>query len=90
LNIFIGFIVQILWNQILDISFLPMNSFLAITIPGIPDIIQAVMIKYIYFDIFYTELWVDKFMKSIGIPFAPLENDFALNLKFSENGYESK
>ena len=74
----------------LDISFLPMNSFLAIKIPGIPKIIQAVMIKYIYFDIFFTELWVDKFMEIIGIPFGPLENDFALNLKFSENGYESK
>jgi hypothetical protein len=74
----------------LDISFLPMNSFLAITIPGIPNIIQTVMIKYIYFDIFYTELWIDKFIESIGIPFGPLENDFALNLKFSENGYESK
>jgi hypothetical protein len=41
----------------LDISFLPINSFIAITLPGIPSIIQAVMIKYIYYDIFYTELW---------------------------------
>jgi hypothetical protein len=43
----------------LDISFLPINSMIAIAIPGIPKIIQAVMIKYIYFDIFYTELWID-------------------------------
>jgi hypothetical protein len=43
----------------IDNSFLPMNSFIAITIPGIPKTIQAVMIKYIYFDIFYTELWID-------------------------------
>jgi hypothetical protein len=55
----IGFIFQILWSQMLDISFLPVNSFIAIAIPGIPKIIQAVMIKYIYFDIFYTELWID-------------------------------
>jgi hypothetical protein len=84
---FIGFIVQILWSQMLDISFLPMNSFIAIAIPGTPSTIQAVMIKYIYFDIFYTELWIDKFMESIGIPFATLENDYALNWQFSDNGY---
>jgi hypothetical protein len=48
------------------------------------------MIKYIYFDIFYTELWIDKLMESIGIPFGPIENDYTLNLKFSENGYDSK
>ena len=55
----IGFIIQILWSQMPDISFLPINSMIAITIPGTPYIIQAVMIKYIYFDVFYTELWID-------------------------------
>jgi hypothetical protein len=59
INMIIAFIFQILWSQMLDNSFLPMNSFIAISIPGIPKIIQAVMIKYIYFDIFYTELWID-------------------------------
>jgi hypothetical protein len=29
-------------------------------------------------------------MESIGIPFGPIENDYALNLKFSDNGYDSK
>jgi hypothetical protein len=75
----IGFIIQILWNQMLDISFLPINSLIAIPIPGIPYIIQAVMIKYIYFDILYTELWLDKSMENIGISFDPIENDYALN-----------
>jgi hypothetical protein len=75
----IGFMIQILWSQILDNSFLPMNSFIAIAIPGIPKTIQAVMIKYIYFDIFYTELWINKFMEFFGILFGPLENDYALN-----------
>lgn len=75
----LGFLIQILWMQILDISFLPMNSLIAIPIPGIPSIIQVVMIKYIYFDIFYSELWIDKFMEKLGIPFDDLENDYALN-----------
>jgi hypothetical protein len=29
-------------------------------------------------------------MESIGITFGPIENDYALNLKFSENSYDSK
>jgi hypothetical protein len=41
------------------------------------------MLKYIYFDIFYTELWMDKFMESIGNNLTALENDFALNFQFS-------
>jgi hypothetical protein len=65
----IGFIIQIIWSQMLDNSFLTMNSFIGVAIPGIPKTIQEVMIKYIYFDIFYTELWIDKFMESIGIPY---------------------
>jgi hypothetical protein len=48
------------------------------------------MIKYIFFDIFYTELWIDKLMERLDISFRPIENDFAMNLKFSENGYDSK
>jgi hypothetical protein len=67
-----------------------MNSFIVIAIPGIPQTIQAVMIKYIFFDIFYTELWIDKLMERLDISFRPIENDFAMNLKFSENGYDSK
>jgi hypothetical protein len=45
---------------------------IAISIPGIPSIIQAVMIKYIYFDILYTELWIEEFMEFLGIPFDSL------------------
>jgi hypothetical protein len=36
INMIIGFIIQILWNQMLDISFLPINSMIAIAIPGTP------------------------------------------------------
>jgi hypothetical protein len=68
-NLIIGFLIQMFWTQILDISFLPINSMIAISIPGIPSLIQAVMIKYIYFDILYTELWIEQLMEYIGIPF---------------------
>jgi hypothetical protein len=63
---------------------------IAISIPGIPSIIQGAIMKYVYFDIFYTELWMNQFMLRIGIPIDSVENDFALNHQFSENGYNSK
>ena len=46
--------------------------------------------KYIFFDILYTELWINKFMSTIGINFDRVKNDTALNDQFSENGFESK
>jgi hypothetical protein len=59
INLIVGFIIQIVWLQILDISFLPINSLIAVSISGSPSTIQTAMIKYIYFDIFYTELWIE-------------------------------
>ena len=63
------------WIQLEDVSFLIVNSFLAIVVPGIPSIIQAVMIKYMYFDIFYTEFWISNFMESIGIDLDSVDDD---------------
>lgn len=46
--------------------------------------------KYIFFDILYTELWVENFMSGIGIDFENVKNDTAINIQFSDNGFESK
>jgi hypothetical protein len=78
------------WLRLEDISFLVVNSMLSISIPGIPSIIQAVMIKYMYFDILYTELWIDQFLTSVGIHYDHINNDTALNNQFEENGFDSK
>ena len=48
------------------------------------------MIKYVYFDIFYTELWIDEFMARIGLDTDSVKNDQALNLAFENNGFGSK
>jgi hypothetical protein len=48
------------------------------------------MIKYMYFDILYTELWMSQFMATIGVDFDNVDSDEALNVQFFENGYESK
>ena len=63
----IGFFVQLLWIQLCDLSFLTINSFISMSTPGIASVIQAVMIKYAYFDILYTELWLEEFMARMGL-----------------------
>lgn len=55
------------WMQLEDLSFLTINAMIAISTPTIPSLIQSVMIKYIYFDILYAEVWFDQFMAGIGI-----------------------
>ena len=52
--------------------------------------IQSVIIRLIYFDIFYTERWMPKMMKSIGMNKNDIENDEAINIQFSQNGLTSK
>ena len=67
------------WMQLEDLSFLVINSMIAISTPPIPSLIQSVIIKYVYFDILYTELWFDKFMDAISIDINSAENDSPLN-----------
>jgi hypothetical protein len=85
----IGFFVQLLWVQLCDLSFLTISSMISISIPGIASVIQAVMIKYVYFDILYTELWLENFMASIGLYMDKVKNDKALSVAFENNGFES-
>ena len=63
---------------------------ISVPIPGIPSTIQSVMIKFIYFDILYTEMWMPEFMTEIGLNTEDVENDDAVNLFFDENGFQSK
>jgi hypothetical protein len=39
INLIVGFIIQMVWLQILDISFLPINSLIAVSISGSPSTI---------------------------------------------------
>lgn len=89
LNIFIGFIIQLVWMQLEDMSFITINSFIAVSITGVPKIILSVIYKFIYFDIFYTERWMPDMMKNLGLDFDLIENDEPMNLEFSQNGFES-
>ena len=63
---------------------------IAVPIPGIPSLIQVVMIKFIYFDILYTEMWMPQFLAAIGMDTEIVEGDNPVNIFFDENGFESK
>ena len=89
-NLIIGFAIQMIWIQLEDISFLVINSLVQISIPGLPSTILGFLMKYIFFDILYTELWIDQFMSGIGIEFEKVKNDTAINVQFSDNGFNSK
>jgi hypothetical protein len=69
-------------------SFLTINSMISLSIPGLPQLIQSVLLKFIYFDILYTELWLPQFMAGIGLgDLDDVSNDDALNSIFADNGF---
>ena len=73
--------------QLEDISYLTYNSFISVSISGYPQIMQSVLIKLIFFDIFYTERWMPLMMKSIGLDLDFIENSDSISLQFSYNGF---
>ena len=79
-NLIIGFVIQMIWIHFEDISFLVINCLVQISIPGLPSTILGFLMKYIFFDILYTELWIDNFMSGVGIDFEMLKNDTAINV----------
>ncbi len=50
---------------------------------------MAVLLKLIYFDIFYAEQWFPQMMKHIGLDIDLVDNDKPVNLYFSQSGYDS-
>ena len=60
---------------------------IAIPIQGVPSIIQSVMIKFIYFDILFTENWMNNFFSKIGLDTESIKDDEPVNLFFYENGF---
>jgi hypothetical protein len=86
----IGFVVQLLWVQLCDLSFLTINSMISLSTPGIASVIQAAMLKYAYFDIMYTEFWLEDFLATLGLYTDQVKGDEPLSLVFENNGFGSK
>jgi hypothetical protein len=60
---------------------------IAVSPSGFASVIQALTIKYTYFDILYTELWMSKSMAKIGLNTDEVKNDRALSAAFEDNGF---
>jgi hypothetical protein len=50
--------MNFLWGSMNDMTFLTILSFISITVPGIAQTIQAVILKFLYLDVLMTEDWL--------------------------------
>ena len=49
--------MNFLWGSMNDMSFLTILSLISITVPGIAQTIQAIILKFLYLDILMTDEW---------------------------------
>ena len=50
--------LNFLWGSMNDMTFLTILSLISITVPGIAQTIQAVILKFLYLDVLMTEDWL--------------------------------
>jgi hypothetical protein len=50
--------MNFLWGSMNDMSFLTILSLISVTVPGIAQTIQAVILKFLYLDILMTDEWL--------------------------------
>jgi len=60
---------------------------ISMSVPGVAQMIQVVLINFIYFDILFTEYWFPEFMDTIKLDLN--FEDHPLNSYFEENGFSS-
>lgn len=58
--------IQIVWFFFEDFSFMTFNTMISITVPGIAQIIQKVLVNFIYLDIFMTEKYIPYVLERIN------------------------
>lgn len=50
--------MNFIWGSMNDMSFLTLMSLISISVPGLAQIIQAVILKFLYLDFLVTESWL--------------------------------
>jgi hypothetical protein len=51
-------ILQNIWINLEDMSFLSINSMISMTVPGMVQLINKVIMNFIYVDIFLSDKWM--------------------------------
>lgn len=76
--------IQVFWSQLDDMSFMLINTLISQALPGLIQLVLAVLINFIYFDILMTDFWVPNVF---GTTSNALESQGGLNYFFDENGF---
>jgi len=50
--------IQYVWNCLDDLSFMLINTMISMPVPGIVQMVQTVLLNFIYLDILLTDFWV--------------------------------
>lgn len=65
-------------------SFMLINTLISISVPGLVQLVLAVLLNFIYFDVLLTDLWMPRIFKNSN---NGNEMDGGLNEYFDENGF---
>jgi hypothetical protein len=80
-------ILQNVWINLEDMSFLSINSMISMQVPGMVQLINNVIMSFIYVDIFLSDKWLPQLFYGLE----RLDDDSEpLNSSFEESGYSSK
>lgn len=79
--------IQYVWNCLDDLSFMLINTMISMPVPGIVQMIQAVLLNFIYLDILLTDQWIPLIFDTSS---SQIEQSGGLNSFFEENGFSSK
>ena len=80
-------IFQNVWINLEDMSFLSINSMISMQVPGMVQLINNVIMSFIYVDIFLSDRWLPQLFYGLD----RLDDDSEpLNSYFEESGYSSK
>ena len=80
-------ILQNVWINLDDMSFLSINSLISMQVPGMVQLINNVIMSFIYVDIFLSDKWLPQLFYGLE----RLDDDSEpLNSYFEESGYSSK
>ena len=58
LNFFLSLILQLIWSNLDDFSFMMINTMIGMKVPGVGNLIQEVILNLIQVDILMTNKWL--------------------------------
>ena len=86
-KIYRSLFLQLIWSQLEDMSFMSINSLISMPVPGIVQLINYVIMSFIYVDIFLSDQWMADLFYSLE---EVNRDNEPLNSFFEESGYSSK